>query len=75
MCGLYVEVIEDSIDAMGEFLQRSSYQHSLFLSPSCASSRFLCLRLLVVAGFIIVLTGLLGVWFKLLVGGLEIRVG
>ena len=37
--------------------------------------RFLCLRLLVVAGFIIVLTGLLGVWFKLLVGGLEIRVG
>ena len=43
MCGLYVEVIEDSIDARGEFFQRSSYyQHSL---SSCASSRFLCFRL------------------------------
>ena len=43
MCGLYVEVIEDSIDARGEFFQRSSYyQHS---PSSCASSRFLCFRL------------------------------
>ena len=43
MCGLYVEVIEDSIDARGEFFQRSSYyQHS---PSSCASYRFLRLRL------------------------------
>ena len=39
MCGMYVEVIEDSIDA-GEFLQGSSYyqQHSIFLSPYSAPS-------------------------------------